>query len=465
MANPFSTIPSAPGAVPVLGHAPRLVRDPLGFLESLPALGDLVRVRLGPMRAVVVCGVELTDVVLRDDHVFDKGGPFGDRVREFAGDGLSSCPHHLHRRQRRLVQPAFHASRLPDYARVMAREAAAAAESWGDGEVLDVLPRLVAITSRIVAATMFSDTLSKAGLDQVLADTTVLLTGMYRRMMTPPILDNVPTPGNRAYRKATVRLRRSLHQIVVERRRSGVGDGSDNGDLLSALLAAQDPQTRGRSTDVELTDQLITFFIAGAETAASTLAWALHVLATDAEVQARVRAEAAGILGTRVAAGHDTTTGRLITETMRRWPPVWMFTRTTTMATELGGHEIPADTAVIISPHLVHHRPDRYPDPHRFDLDRWTSAPTPRSPYLPFGGGPRKCVATTFALTEIGIVLAAITTRWHIEAVPGTEVKAGPAATLRPRGLRLRLTAHPSTTDLPSQRQAENPTHPEPESV
>ncbi|GLW94933.1 cytochrome P450 [Actinokineospora globicatena] len=458
MANPFSSIPSAPGAVPLLGHAPRMVRDPLAFLESLPQHGDLVRVRLGPVRAVVVCGVELTDDVLRDDHVFDKGGPFWDRVREFAGDGLSSCPHHLHRRQRRLVQPAFHASRLPDYAAVMAREATAAAEDWGDGEVLDVLPRMLGITSRIVAATMFSDALTDDEVGQVLDDTAVLLTGLYRRMMTPPILDSLPTPGNRAYRRATVRLRETLHQLVVDRRLGG----GDHGDLLSALVAAQDPQTRGRSTDTELTDQLITFFIAGSETAASCLAWSLHLLATRLDLQERVRAEASAILAAGVAAGPETTTGKLITESLRKWPPVWLFTRTTTMDTQLGDYEIPADTAVVLSPHLVHHRPDRYPEPDRFDLDRWTSAPTPRTPYLPFSNGPRKCVGNHYALTEITLVLAAITSRWHVEALSDNEIRPTIAATLRPRDLRLRVTAHSTAAELPAQRQPSTPAPAEP---
>ncbi|GAA2996018.1 cytochrome P450 [Actinokineospora diospyrosa] len=449
MANPFTAIPSAPGAFPLVGHAPGLMRDPLAFLDSLPAHGDLVRVRLGPLRAVVVCTAELTATVLRDDHVFDKGGPFWDRVREFAGDGLSSCPHHLHRRQRRLVQPAFHPSRLPAYAAVMAREAAATMQAWQDGAELDVLPRMLDLTSRIVAVTMFSDALPEAEFAQALDDTTVLMTGLYRRMMTPPLLDNIPTPGNRAYRRSTLRLRETLYRIVVDRRALR----ADHGDLLSALLAAQDPQTRGGSTDAELTDQLITFFIAGSETAASCLSWTLHLLATRPDLQEQVHAEAAHILSAKTAAGVDTTTGRVITESLRMWPPVWMFTRTTTMDTELGGHHIPADTAVIVSPQLIHHRADVYPHPEEFDPDRWLVEPTPRTPYLPFSAGPRKCVGNQYALTEIAIALATVVGRWRVEALPESGVRVAPAATLRPRGLRLRVVDRGTGASLPVQRR------------
>ncbi|MBM7775003.1 pentalenene oxygenase [Actinokineospora baliensis] len=453
MATPFTAIPSAPGALPLVGHAPGLMRDPLAFLESLPAHGDLVRVRLGPMRAVVVCTAELTAAVLRDDHVFDKGGPFWDRVREFAGDGLSSCPHHLHRRQRRLVQPAFHAGRLPAYAAVMARESTATMRAWQDGAVLDVLPRMLDLTSRIVAVTMFSDALPEAEFAQALDDTTVLMTGLYRRMMTPPVLDKLPTPGNRAYRRSTLRLRETLYRIVVDRRAHRV----DHGDLLSALLAAQDPQTRGGSTDAELTDQLITFFIAGSETAASCLSWTLNLLAAEPDLQDQVHAEAKGVLAAQGAAGVDTLTGRVITESLRRWPPVWMFTRTTTMDTELAGHHIPADTAVILSPQLIHHRPDLYPHPEEFDADRWLVEPTHRTPYLPFSAGPRKCVGNQYALTEISIALATIVSQWRLDPLPGSEIRVTPAATLRPRGLKLRITSRSASTALPAQRQADSP--------
>lgn len=103
---------TAPGAWPLLGHLPQLLRDPLAFLRSLPDCGDLVQVRVGPWRAVVVCDPELTRRVLLDDRTFDKGGAFYDRVREVVHDGVLTCPHEDHRRQRRLVQPAFRPARL-----------------------------------------------------------------------------------------------------------------------------------------------------------------------------------------------------------------------------------------------------------------------------------------------------------------------------------------------------------------
>ena len=115
-------IPTAPGGWPLLGHVVPLLTTPLAFVNSLPSLGNLVQIRLGPMKAVVVCDPELTRQVLVHDQVFDKGGPMYERARELGGDGLGTCPHSRHRRQRRLTQPAFHHTRLPAYARTMTEQ-------------------------------------------------------------------------------------------------------------------------------------------------------------------------------------------------------------------------------------------------------------------------------------------------------------------------------------------------------
>src|SRR5262245_27506519 len=120
----------AAGAMPLLGHILPLLRDPLRFWASLPRHGDLVTIRVGPMRAVVVCTAELTREVLVNDKVFDKGGPRYTVARTVIGDGLAACPHSMHRRQRRLLQPTFHPQRLPGYARVMAQKAKAVTDSW-----------------------------------------------------------------------------------------------------------------------------------------------------------------------------------------------------------------------------------------------------------------------------------------------------------------------------------------------
>ena len=129
---------TAPKASPFLGHALPLLPNPLCFLASLPDHGDLVRIRIGPFRVIVICDPELTRQVLLDDRTYDKGGLFVERAAESIGEGLVTCPH----RQHRLAQPAFHQSRFPAYGQTMIEQIAAVVDEWHDGQVIDVLSEI-----------------------------------------------------------------------------------------------------------------------------------------------------------------------------------------------------------------------------------------------------------------------------------------------------------------------------------
>lgn len=228
----------AGGAWPLLGHGPALYRRPLAFLESLPAHGRLVRIRMGPRPVVVVCDPELTDRMLREDQVYDKGGPLFEKARESMGNGLVTCPHADHRRQRRLCQPAFHPARLEGYEQVMAEQVGRLADGWHEGEPVDVMAALYGLTGRIAVQTMFGADLAPDVQDQSLADLRTIVTGTYRRMLAPGWVNRLPTPGNRRYDRARVRLRASIGRIAADRRaRPGVDQSSD---LLGALLSARD---------------------------------------------------------------------------------------------------------------------------------------------------------------------------------------------------------------------------------
>ncbi|SCE01040.1 pentalenene oxygenase [Streptomyces sp. DvalAA-14] len=449
------TVRSAPGALPLVGHLVRLARNPLGFLRSLPEHGDLVWVRAGRRKALVVCAPDLTRQVLRDDRTFDKGGPIFDRAREIVGNGLASCPHGDHRRQRRLVQPAFHSSRLPGYAQAMTEHIDALTRSWHDGQEIDVLTEMLTLTTRILTVTTFGNALTPAATGTLLDDIAVVLAGVTRRALIPPPLDRLPTPANRRYQQALERLHLTTRRIVADHR----AEAADGDDLLTRLMAARDtappaadehaPPGAGLS-DAELDDQVMTFLLGGVETAATALSWALHWLAGHPSVLNRLHAEADLVLEGRAATLDDLPrlelTARILTETLRLSPPIWIFTRITTAPTELGGLRLPAGTVVVISPYLVHHRPDLHPGPELFDPDRWAPQHTPppaRDAFLAFGGGARKCIGDTFGLTEAALALSTVAARWHLSPVPGHECRPAPGAALTPRGLRIRVTARP----------------------
>ena len=436
-----SVVGTAPGALPLLGHTLSLVRSPLRFLTSLPAHGDLVGIRIGPIEAIVVCTPELVRQVLLNDRVFDKDGPFFDRTREAFGDGLATCPHGVHRRQRRLTQPAFHPARLPGYARVMTKHIAEVTASWRDGQVLDVLSEMMTVTARTAVETMFSDAPPPAVLGAVLTDFTTILAGIYTRALIPPPLDKLLVVGNRRDDRARVRLRGIIGRVITDRRASG----AERGDLLSTLLSARDPTDSQGLSDTEIIDQVMTFFLAGSETTANTLAWAVHLTSRQPDVEHRLHAEVDAALAGAPARCEDLPklelAGRVITETLRIYPPAWMLTTTTD--THLGGHPIPAGSILFYSPYLPHHLPDHYPDPDHFDPDRWTdthNAPPPREAFIPFAAGARECIGDTFALTEATLALATLTARWRLRPLPGHHVHPARGILLHPRELRMRAT-------------------------
>jgi len=441
-----NSIAIAPGALPLLGHLVPLLRDPLGFLASLPEHGDLVRVRFGPFPAIMVCDPGLTRHVLLEDQTFDKGGPLFDRGREVLGTGLSTCPHSEHRRQRRLIQPAFHRSRLQSYAQIMTAQIVKVTTSWRDGQILDVPAEMHTLTARVTGETLFSDTLPTPMLQQALDDLATINAGVFRRMLMPRSLAWLPTPGNRRYHQARARLRQIVG--IIEGRRAS---GTDRGDLLSALLAARDPANLQQGlSDTEISDQILTFFVAGAETTANTLAWALHLLSQHPHIEERLHAEVDAVVNGGAATYEHLPklelTGRVITETMRLYPPGWLFTRSVTADTHLGGHPISAGTVVAYSPYIIHHRPDLYPTPERFDPDRWDgtrrSLP-PREAFIPFGVGARKCIGDQFAMTEATLALATLAARWHLRALPDQPVRPTARSSLQLHGLRMRAVARP----------------------
>lgn len=447
----LAELPSAPGGLPVLGHTWPLLRDPLRFIARLPVYGPLVTLRLGWARAVVVCDPALTQQMLVRDRIFDRGGPFFDRAREAgAGNGIGTCPHRDHRRQRRLCQPAFHSDRINTYATVFARATAARIDGWRDGQVLDVHPEMSSLALRMVLRTLYSSALSDQDLAETGTNAVQMLEGLFRRTITPRWLWSLPTPTGRRHERAQRRFRATAQRIIAARSH----DGTDHGDLLSALQHATDPDPNSSSrtlTTEELTDQVFTFLIAGFETLANTLSWAMYLLAAHPDVQHQVHLEAADVVddgdppGPEHLAGLDLT-ARVIDETLRLYPQAWLLTRTVTEDAVLGTCRLPTGTMVFFSPYLIHHRPDLYPDPERFDPDRWRDRVPHRSTYIPFGSGPRKCIGERFARTSVVLALAAVVRTWHLTPTTPRPLRPTVRATLVPHDLGLQLHARTATS-------------------
>ncbi|MFF5408421.1 cytochrome P450 [Streptomyces misionensis] len=442
-----AAVPTARGALPLVGHVPAVFRDALGFLSALPAEGDLVRLRLGPQSMVLVCSPELTRQLLQDDRTFDKGGHIMDWVREIGGDGLASCPHSMHRRQRRLCQPSFQAQRYPAYSTVMAAEAEAAAAHWQDGQAFDTHRHIMKYASQAGVRAMFTTGVPDTSMERFPDDVATLLEGIVARAVLPSFLTGLPTPGNRRYFQARARMHDTVAGIISDRR----AGPSDHGDLLSSLLSATDSESQGDSrafTDSEVRDQVVTFLMAGTETTATTVSWALYLLARHPEIQEQVSDEIDEVLkGEAPAFDHLPDlelVDRVITETLRLYPAAWLNTRTTTRDTRLGGVGLPRGTSLMYSPYVIHHRPDVYEDPESFRPDRWLGTRPNPVTYLPFGGGARKCIGERFAWTEIALFLATLVGRWRFTPADDRPVAPTIGLSLTPKKLRLRVTRRSS---------------------
>ncbi|MFF8675326.1 cytochrome P450 [Streptomyces sp. NPDC015242] len=449
MVSPTCNAPVAPGPLPVIGHAWPLMRRPLRFARQLSEQGELVEVRLGGVRALVPCQPELLWRVLTDDRVFDKGGPFFDRVRATIGNGVGSCAFAEHRRQRRLIQPSFHPARLAGYAVVMEEEAAALVEGWREGRVVDAYQELFGAALRTVLRTLFAARDADAVVDRFRGPVETVLHQLTFRMFVPPSLQRLPLPVNRRFDRAVGELRRGIADLVAELRRGG----TDRGDLVSALIAARDDENgaKGGLEDDEIHDQVLTLVVAGADSVAAAVSWALYLLHDHPHVREQLEDEADSALADRRAGVGDVgdmpdlpCTVRVITEALRLYPPGWLFTRVTTDDTELAGRRLPAGTTVAFCAPAVHRNPSVHRNPDVFDPDRWLperARGLPRGAFAAFGGGARKCAGEAYGLTESTMLLSTIIARRRLRLVPGSDVRPVALSTaLRPRRLLMEVT-------------------------
>ncbi|MER6994956.1 cytochrome P450 [Streptomyces sp. NPDC000410] len=435
MAVESQVVPRAPGAVPLLGHALKLWRDPLGFLGSLRASGELVRVDLGTMPMYVATSARVVnEVTVKQARNMEKGRLF-DRVRPLVGNGLANSGGETHRKHRRLMQPMFHQQRIAGYASIMSERALALTESWTPGQEIAVEQVMSEYTIETLAETMFSADLGRPAVEAVRRNFPIILKNMLIRAASPKFLDRLPIRPNREFDAAASRMREVIDEVIASTRKSGQ---TDQPDLLSVLLSARDADTGEALTDTEVRDQIVTILFAGTETTASTLAWAFHELARHPEVEKQLVAEIDEVVGDRPVTAGDIprlpAIRRVLDETIRLYG-VTMLMRRTTTEVELGGFTIPAGAEVAFSLYALHRDPELFDEPDRFDPDRWLperKAGLGRDEYVPFGAGNRKCIGDAFSWTEASIVLATVLRRWKLRPVPGHTPKAAASAMAHP---------------------------------
>ncbi|HEY2510524.1 MAG TPA: cytochrome P450 [Polyangiaceae bacterium] len=365
-------------------------------------------------------------------------------MRPVLGNGLLTSEHETHTRQRRLIAPALTPKRIAAYAATMAERAARTVAGWRDGQAIDAADEMMRLTLEIVGKTLLDAEIREDATEVGEALTEVMRNTVETIGSVIPFPPAVPTPKNLATRRAKRHLDALIYRLIAERRR----DPGDRADLLSLLLAARD-EDGSRMDDEQVRDEAMTLFLAGHETTAAALAWAIHLLALNPEARARAEEETAPFAkrGTPLTLEDLRAlpyTLAVLKETMRLYPPAYILGRRAQRDVRIPGavpdehHVVRKGTTVLVNVLGIHHRPDLFPDPERFDPTRFLGdkeKELPRCAYMPFGAGPRICVGNHFALMEGHLLLATIVGAVRLDHLPGKEtVGTEPLVTLRPRG-------------------------------
>lgn len=398
-------------------------RFPEFLREMTERYGNVIAFAL-PWRSYVFVNepAVVKDIFVTQQHAFSKS--LGIRVlRLLLGDGLLTSEDPLHRQMRRIVQPAFHRERVAKYVSVMERDAQEFVDRLQPGAAFDVHGAMIALTLRIATETLFGTDESASA--QAVGEALRLMMLEFPYMLTPlsSLRRRLPLPGTRRFERSRAMLDGIIYDLIARRRR----DTSERDDALSLLLAAHDSDTGFRPHDEQIRDEIMTLFTAGHETTANALTWAFYLLAHNPDVDARA-AQA-------LARGDRGPIDRIVKETLRLYPPAWIIGRESREdVTLVDGTFVPAGTTVFVAPLLLHRRAEFFPQPDRFDPDRWLADEPPPFAFIPFGGGARRCIGEEFALREASVVLTRVLERYRLALASGAKIGVDPLVTLRPAG-------------------------------
>jgi cytochrome P450 len=434
-----------PGPKPhfVVGNIPLAGPAPLDTFRRWAAeYGDIFYYRAAWLHVYFLNRPDLIEYVLvRNPQNFLK-----DRVvqnsRWLLGTGLLTAEGDAWKRQRRLIQPTFSRDRIAAYARCMTESAEQMLASWKAGTVMDIHQEMMSLTLRVVVRALFDlETLETDKISRSL--NTIMLNSIGGRLLLPPFFRYLPLRGMRDVRRAVGEMNTAVYEIIQQRRS---GDNQTSSDLLSLLMHARD-EDGSRMTDEQLRDEVMTFLLAGHETTALALSWALYLLSQDIGAEKKLHEEVDRLRTGRLPSVSDlsslTFVEKVIKETMRLYPPAWSVARTAIASFELEGYRIPAGANIVMSQWIMHRDPRFFSEPENFDPDRWSTRACqnlPRFAYFPFGGGPRQCIGASFATTETVLILATIARRYQLVSVKKTPVIPVPSLTLRPKDpIRMRI--------------------------
>jgi cytochrome P450 len=430
-----------PRHLPLLGHLPQLSIDPIKFLTELPRrYGDVVPIRIGTSKALFVNQPDLIQQLIRDRSCFrSEESRIG--LRSFLGDGLLTLEGSTHLRHRRLMAPAFHRDRFREYGPLMCEETYREIARWDGDQTRDVHEDMSRLTYAIVSKALFNtdnDAQSSDDAAEVGRCLKEVLPWMLLGAALAGVAPWLPVIYPPSARKAMKRLKGLVRELTARRRQ----EGGDRGDLLSMLLAARDEDGQALN-DADVCDEALTLLMAGHDTTASTMTWALYLLAQNPQVQAAAAEQVLAITDNGQARVTPEMlpslplVRQIIDETLRLFPVVWVGDRTPQRATNLGPYDVPAGTRVMFSMFVTQRDSRYFPEPERFDPSRFSPERVKQireGTYVPFGAGVHMCIGNYFALMEAQIILAGLLARFAFSTVPSHRLRLDPQVVLSPVG-------------------------------
>jgi cytochrome P450 len=431
-------LPPGPRGNFLLGSAVEMGRSSMKFLTRCAReYGDIVYLRFfGTPVCLLTHPNDIEYILVKNPSNFVKSRDYR-ALKSVLGNGLLTNEGASWQKQRKLVQPTFRHENTDRYADVMVLATTRMLDTWCNGETRDIHQQMMALTLEIVAEALFGSDVSghASGVEQALAVLMNQFEGMAGLAFLLP--EKLPLPSTLKFKRSVAQLDKIIYAIIHERRSAR---GPSN-DLLELLLRSQD-ERGSQMSDEQLRDEVMTLFLAGHETTANALSWTWYLLAQHPEIEARLFQEIGEVLRGKVPTSADvmrlTYTEMVIKESMRLYPPAWAVGRQAVGEFEMGGYKFPAGTNIAILQWSTQRDSRFFPEPEKFDPERWSAESLkrnalPRFAYFPFGGGPRVCIGAGFAMMEAILLLATMAQRFRMTLVEKRKVKLLPSVTLRPR--------------------------------
>jgi len=417
---------------------PGVARDPLGYLLwARETYGDVVA--LSPGRIHLISHPDGVKHVLQDHHTNYCKGRRYKGITKLIGEGLLTSDGEVWKKQRRLSQPAFRTAQVAAMVNSTASLAVKMAEDWRAaalrGESVDAFAATVRLSMQANMANLFDDTpevIDELGEILARAEREINLISDGLGVKIPDYL-----PGQRRLRKARAEIDQHIYRMIRRCRQGSVRPES----LLAQLVHHKDEVEGDAMTDEQVRDQLVTFFNAGYDTSTAAVFWTIYLLSLHPEEQEAVRREAISVLGGRHPTHSDAAalpaTTRAIQESMRLYPPGWLFARESVQADSIMGYHIPAGSTVMLSPYVTHRHPEFWNAPGEFRPARFlpeAAAARHKMAYFPFGAGPRQCIGGGMAMAALPLIVATIAraVRWQLS--PGQDVHPTVRIVLKPAG-------------------------------